>query len=89
MEAIKQHTHKIWQDWNLLNEGWERINVQQPNVKPGDDIVNGNGLFGTLLSITPSGKYSVRYDIDSCGEKPTYFTAEKFSSHFLVDKRPR
>jgi hypothetical protein len=82
-------TFEIWKRWNLLNEGWERIDLKKGNVNPGDNIVNGNGAFGTLMSITPKGKYSVRFDMDYDGEPRTRFEKEKFESFFLVDKRKK
>jgi len=55
-------------------------------VKPGQVIVNINGYFGVLASITPKGKYSVRYDIDYMGEPRSYFSKKTFSEFFLIEE---
>lgn len=54
------------------------------DIKPGQVVVNINGYFGELASITPKGKYSVRYDIDDMGEPRTYFSKKTFSQFFLI-----
>jgi hypothetical protein len=73
----------------LLAGGWEAVNLKAGNVKPGDNIVNRNDLFGTLVKITKKGKYVVQFDIDwdRPEDKPVKFTAMEFESLFLVDKR--
>ena len=73
----------------LLNGGWEAVNLKNRNVKPGDNIVNRNGIFGTLIKITKKGKYVVQFDIDwdRPEDRATKFTADEFESFFLVDKR--
>jgi hypothetical protein len=73
----------------LLNGGWEAVNLQSGNVKVGDNIVNRNDTFGTLIKITKKGKYVVQFDIDwdRPEDRPTKFTATEFESFFLVDKR--
>ncbi len=73
----------------LLAGGWEAVNLKKGNVKVGDNIVNRNDLFGTLVKITKKGKYVVQFDIDwdRPEDKPTKFTADEFESLFLVDKR--
>ena len=73
----------------LLAGGWEAVDLKAGNVKPGDNIVNRNDLFGTLIKITKKGKYVVQFDIDwdRPEDAPTKFTASEFESFFLVDKR--
>ena len=73
----------------LLAGGWEAVNLKAGNVKPGDNIVNRNDLFGTLVKITKKGNYVVQFDIDwdRPEDAPTKFTADEFESFFLVDKR--
>jgi hypothetical protein len=51
-------------------------------IEVGSDILSENGYFGTLMSITPKGRYSVRYDIDYWGEPRSYFTKKQFYSFF-------
>jgi len=72
----------------LIDGGWETVDLKRRNVKPGDNIVNRNGMFGTLIKIT-GGKYVVQFDIDwdRPEDKPVKFTADEFESFFLVDKR--
>lgn len=72
----------------LLAGGWEAVNLKAGNVKVGDNIVNRNDLFGTLIKIT-GGKYVVQFDIDwdRPEDAPVKFTASEFESFFLVDKR--
>ena len=48
----------------LLAAGFEVVNLKKGNVKPGDNIVNRNDMFGTLIKITKKGNYVVRFDID-------------------------
>jgi len=73
----------------LLAAGFEAVNLKAGNVKPGDNIVNRNDLFGTLLEITETGDYVVQFDIDwdRPEDKPTRFTADEFERFFLVDRR--
>ena len=73
----------------LLEAGFETVDLKKGNVKPGDNIVNRNDLFGTLLKITKKGNYVVRFDIDwdRPEDKPTKFTAVEFERFFLVDRR--
>jgi hypothetical protein len=73
----------------LLAGGWEAVNLKKGNVKVGDNIVNRNDTFGTLIKITKKGKYVVQFDIDwdRPEDRPTKFTATEFESFFLVDKR--
>lgn len=73
----------------LLAAGFEAVNLKKGNVKPGDNIVNRNDLFGTLLEITKTGDYVVQFDIDwdRPEDAPTRFTADEFESFFLVDRR--
>ena len=71
----------------LLEDGFVPINLKAGNVKPGDEVVNRNDLFGTLLKITKKGNYVVRYDIDYADDKPTKYTAQEFERFFLVNKR--
>jgi hypothetical protein len=73
----------------LLAGGWEAVDLKAGNVKPGDNIVNRNDLFGTLIKITKKGKYVVQFDIDwdRPEDRATKFTADEFESFFLVDKR--
>jgi hypothetical protein len=71
----------------LLEDGFVPINLKAGNVKPGDEVVNRNDMFGTLLKITKKGNYVVRYDIDYADDKPTKYTAQEFERFFLVDKR--
>ena len=80
---------QYWKERGFLEEGWERVNLEKPNFGPGTNIVSGKGLFGTLASITPSGKYSVRYDVDYAGEPRTYFSKESFAEFFLIDARKK
>jgi hypothetical protein len=73
----------------LLAAGFEAVNLKTGNVKPGDNIVNRNDLFGTLIKITKKGNYVVRFDIDRDRpeDAPTKFTAVEFERFFLVDRR--
>ena len=73
----------------LLAAGFEAVNLKKGNVKPGDNIVNRNDLFGTLLEITKAGNYVVQFDIDwdRPEDRPTKFTADEFERFFLVDRR--
>lgn len=71
----------------LLKDGWEKVNLTENNTQIGDNICSLNGMFATLMSITPKGLYSVSYDADYAGEPRTYFTPERFEQSFLVDKR--
>ena len=52
----------------------------------GDNIVNRNFMFGTLIKITKKGNYVVRYSIDYDNEKPSKYKPESFERFFLVDK---
>ena len=54
------------------------------DIMPGQAILGLNGYFGELVSITPKGKYSVRYDIDYYGEPRTYFSKKSFAEFFLI-----
>ena len=73
----------------LLAAGFETVNLKKGNVKPGDNIVNRNDMFGTLIKITKKGNYIVQFDIDwdRPEDKPTKFTAAEFEKFFLVDRR--
>jgi hypothetical protein len=71
----------------LLEDGFVPVNLKAGNVKPGDEVVNRNDMFGTLLKITKKGNYVVRYDIDYADDKPTKYTAKEFERFFLVNKR--
>jgi hypothetical protein len=73
----------------LLAAGFEAVNLKKGNVKPGDNIVNRNDMFGTLLEITKTGDYVVQFDIDwdRPEDAPTRFTATEFERFFLVDRR--
>ena len=73
----------------LLAAGFETVDLKKGNVKPGDNIVNRNDMFGTLIKITKKGNYVVRFDIDwdRPEDKPTKFTADEFERFFLVDRR--
>ena len=73
----------------LLESGYVPVILCIGNVKPGDEIVNLNDMFGTLLKITKKGNYVVRFDIDwdRPEDKPTKFTADEFERFFLVDRR--
>jgi hypothetical protein len=73
----------------LLEAGFETVDLKKGNVKPGDNIVNRNDVFGTLIKITKKGNYVVRFDIDwdRPEDKPTKFTATEFERFFLVDRR--
>ena len=73
----------------LLEAGFETVDLKKGNVKPGDNIVNRNDVFGTLIKITKKGNYVVQFDIDwdRPEDKPTKFTADEFESFFLVDRR--
>ena len=73
----------------LLAAGFEAVNLKKGNVKPGDNIVNRNDMFGTLIKITKKGNYVVRFDIDwdRLEDRPTRFTADEFERFFLVDRR--
>lgn len=71
----------------LLEAGFEAVNLATGNVKPGDEIVNRNDMFGTLLKITKKGNYKVRYAIDYDGDPASKYTATEFESFFLVKKR--
>ena len=71
----------------LLEDGFVPVNLSTGNVKPGDEIVNRNDMFGTLLKITKKGNYKVRYDIDYDGDPASKYTATEFERFFLVNKR--
>ena len=71
----------------LLESGYVPVNLSTGNVKPGDEIVNLNDLFGTLLKISKKGKYVVRYEIDYDDEPASKYTAAEFERFFLVKKR--
>ena len=73
----------------LLAAGFETVDLKKGNVKPGDNIVNRNDMFGTLIKITKKGNYVVQFDIDwdRPEDKPTKFTADEFERFFLVDRR--
>ena len=71
----------------LLESGYVPVNLSAGNVKPGDEIVNLNDLFGTLLKITKKGNYVVRYEIDYDDEPASKYTAAEFERFFLVKKR--
>ncbi len=71
----------------LLESGYVAVNLAAGNVKPGDEIVNRNDMFGTLLKITKKGNYVVRFEIDYDDEPPTKFSAAEFERFFLVNKR--
>ena len=71
----------------LLEDGFVAVNLAAGNVKPGDEVVNRNDMFGTLLKITKKGNYKIRYDIDYDGEPASKYTAAEFERLFLVDKR--
>ena len=71
----------------LLEDGFVPVNLATGNVKPGDEVVNRNDMFGTLLKITKKGNYVVRYEIDYDGEPASKYTATEFESFFLVKKR--
>jgi len=73
----------------LLKDGFVPVDLKAGNVKLGDNIVNRNDLFGTLVKITKKGNYLVQFDIDwdRPEDAPTKFTADEFESFFLVDKR--
>ena len=71
----------------LLEAGFVPVDLATGNVKPGDEVVNRNDMFGTLLKITKKGNYVVRYEIDYDGEPASKYTATEFESFFLVKKR--
>ena len=71
----------------LLAGSWEAVNLAAGNVKPGDEVVNRNDMFGTLLKITKKGNYKVRYEIDYADEPASKYTATEFERFFLVNKR--
>jgi hypothetical protein len=71
----------------LLEDGFVPVDLKAGNVKPGDEVVNRNDLFGTLLKITKKGNYVVRFEIDYADEPATKFSAQEFESFFLVNKR--
>jgi len=71
----------------LLADGFVPVDLKAGNVKPGDEVVNRNDLFGTLLKITKKGNYVVRFEIDYADEPATKFSAQEFESFFLVNKR--
>jgi hypothetical protein len=71
----------------LLEDGYVPVNLSTGNVKPGDEVVNRNDMFGTLLKITKKGNYKVRYDIDYAVDPASKYTATEFERFFLVKKR--
>ena len=71
----------------LLEAGFVPVDLATGNVKPGDEVVNRNDMFGTLLKITKKGNYVVRFDIDYDDDPPTKFSEAEFERLFLVDKR--
>jgi hypothetical protein len=71
----------------LLEDGFVPVDLKAGNVKPGDEVVNRNDLFGTLLKITKKGNYVVRFEIDWADEPATKFSAQEFERFFLVNKR--
>ena len=72
---------------DLLEDGFTPVNLKAVNVKVGDNIVNRNFMFGTLIKITKKGNYVVRYNIDYDDEKPSKYKPDAFERFFLVDKR--
>ena len=72
---------------DLLEDGFTPVNLKAGNVKVGDNIVNRNFMFGTLIKITKKGNYVVRYNIDYDDEKPSKYKPDAFERFFLVDKR--
>tara|TARA_R110000868_G_scaffold92214_1_gene255799 strand:- start:6149 stop:6391 length:243 start_codon:yes stop_codon:yes gene_type:complete len=71
----------------LLVSGFEPVNLSAGNVKPGDEVVNLNDMFGTLIKITKKGNYKVRYDVDYADEPVSKYTATEFERFFLVKER--
>tara|TARA_R110000868_G_scaffold61450_1_gene186669 strand:+ start:416 stop:679 length:264 start_codon:yes stop_codon:yes gene_type:complete len=71
---------------DLFEDGFTPVNLKAGNVKVGDNIVNRNFMFGTLIKITKKGNYVVRYSIDYDNEKPSKYKPESFERFFLVDK---
>jgi hypothetical protein len=71
----------------LIEDGFVPVNLKAGNVKPGDEVVNRNDMFGTLLKITKKGNYIVRYEIDYADEPASKYTAKEFERFFLVNKR--
>jgi hypothetical protein len=71
----------------LLEDGFVPVDLKAGNVKPGDEVVNRNDMFGTLLKITKKGNYKVRYDVDYDGDPASKYTATEFERFFLVNKR--
>lgn len=69
----------------LIVDGYVPVNIKENNVQIKDNVVNRNGLFGTLKKVNKKG-YGIRYDVDYAGESLTYFTAKGFEQSFLVDK---
>jgi hypothetical protein len=76
----------FWKQYDLLNKGFEFIDLSIPNIKVGDDIVNGNGDFGELAKIK-NDKYYVRFDGDYDDEPLTKFKKDYFEEFFLLNKR--
>jgi hypothetical protein len=68
-------------------DGFVPVNLEAGNVKPGDEVVNLNDMFGILLKITKKGNYKVRYDVDYDGDPASKYTATEFERFFLVNKR--
>lgn len=69
----------------LLQSGdYQAVKLSENNTPIGSNLLKRNGLFATLSTITPKGKYGVRFDVDYYGEPKTYFSPEAFESNFLV-----
>lgn len=47
-------------------------------IKVGSDILYDGAVYGKLMSITPKGMYSIKWDMDEWGQPRTYFTKEQF-----------
>ena len=82
----KRKMYDFWKRYDLLNKGFEFIDLSIPNIKVEDEVVSGNGTFGTLKKIK-NDKYYIRFDEDSYGEPLTEFSKEDFETFFLLDKR--
>ena len=71
----------------IIEQDYTPVNLKANNVQIGDEILNFNGLYGTLAKISPKGRsYGVRFDIDYADEPLMYFTPSGFESSFYVKR---
>jgi hypothetical protein len=82
----EREIYDFWKQHNLLNNGWEFIDLSIPNIKVGDRVVSANGYFGMLVKIK-DGKYFIGFDVDGKDDPLTKVKKEDLEDLYLVDKR--